>query len=105
HMTVVALAAPLLAFGLAGSAADPVPRAPWLFSPMRATVVEFLVVWAWHAPSLHHAARAAWPMRMLEQGSFLAVGLLLWLAACGGGAQASRERAAAGIGGLLMTSM
>ena len=110
HMTVVAVAAPLLAIGLAGSAADPVLRAPqrlsaMLFSPMLATVLEFMVVWAWHAPFLHHAARDALSMRMLEQGSFLAVGLLLWLAAFGGGSQPSRERMAAGIAGLLLTSM
>lgn len=105
HMTVVAIAAPLLAIGLAGSAADPVLRAPWLFSPMLATVLEFMVVWAWHAPQLHHAAREAVALRMLEQGSFLAVGLLLWLAAFGGRARPSRERTAAGIAGLLMTSM
>ena len=105
HMSVVAVAAPLLATGLAGSAADPVPRAPRVFSPMLATVLEFMVVWAWHAPLLHHAARDAVAMRMLEQGSFLAVGLLLWLAAFGGGVQQSRERIAAGIAGLLLTSM
>jgi putative membrane protein len=105
HMSVVAVAAPLLATGLAGSAADPVPDAPWVFSPMLATVLEFMVVWAWHAPLLHHAARDAVAMRVLEQGSFLAVGLLLWLAAFGGGAQQPRERIAAGIAGLLLTSM
>lgn len=105
HMTVVAVAAPLLAIGMAGSAADPVPRAPWMFSPMLAAVLEFMVVWAWHAPQLHHAARDAMAMRVLEQGSFLAVGLWLWLAAFGGGANRPRERTAAGIGGLLLTSM
>jgi len=102
-MSVVAVAAPLLAIGLAGSTADPVLRAPRLFSPMLATVLEFMVVWAWHAPLLHHAAREAVAMRMLEQGSFLVVGLLLWLAACAG--PASRDRVAAGVGALLMTAM
>lgn len=105
HMTVVAVAAPLLAIGLAGTAADPVPRVPWMFSPMLAAVLEFMVVWSWHAPQLHHAARDSAAMRVLEQGSFLAVGLWLWLAAFGGGARRSRERTAAGIGGLLLTSM
>jgi putative membrane protein len=105
HMTVVAVAAPLLAIGLAGSAADPVLRASRVFSPMLAAVLEFMVVWSWHAPLLHHAARDALAMRVLEQGSFLLVGLWLWLAAFGGGAHRSRERTAAGIGGLLLTSM
>jgi len=103
HLGVVAVAAPLLAFALAGSAADPVARAPRLFSPMLATLLEFIVVWAWHAPWLHHAARTSAPMRALEQGSFLAVGLLLWLAACGG--LASRGRIAVGVAALLMTAM
>jgi putative membrane protein len=105
HMTVVAIAAPMLALGLAGSKADPITRAPRLFSPLSASVLEFGVVWAWHAPVLHHAARHAVAMRVLEQGSFLCVGLLLWLAAFGGGPQQSRERTAAGIGSLLLTSM
>lgn len=102
---MVAVAAPLLAIGLAGSAADPVLRAPGLFSPLLASVLEFGVVWAWHAPVLHHAARDVVAMRVLEQGGFLVVGLLVWLAAFGGGPLQSRERTAAGIGGLLLTSM
>lgn len=110
HLAVVAVAAPLLAIGLAGTRADPVPRAPWLFAPMLASAIEFMVVWAWHAPALHHAARDATWVRALEQGSFLAVGLLLWLSAlggCGPGALGPqrRNRAAAGVGGLLLTSM
>lgn len=105
HMAVVAVAAPLLAVGLAGSRFDPATRFPGLFSPMLATLLEFVVVWAWHAPWLHHAARASGAMRALEQGSFLAVGLLLWLAACGGPGLAARGRAVAGIAALLMTAM
>lgn len=109
HMAVVALAAPLLALGLAGTPADPSRRWPVLLAagaaPVVASVVEFVVVWAWHAPALHHAARASIAMLVLEQGSFLAVGLALWVAAFGGDAAGRRERAAAGIGGLLLTSM
>ena len=74
-------------------------------APVVASVVEFVVVWAWHAPALHHAARASTAVLLLEQGSFLVVGLALWLSAFGGDAPRWRERAAAGIGGLLMTSM
>ena len=105
HMAVVAIAAPLLALGVAGTRADPVLRRPRWFAPVVASFVEFVVVWAWHAPALHHAARASTAILVLEQASFLAVGLLLWLAAFGGGAARGRERAAAGIGGLLLTSM
>ncbi len=108
HMSVVAVAAPLLAAGIAGSQFDPV-RGRWhssiLFSPIVASVVEFLVVWAWHAPAQHHAARDSTALLVVEQGSFLGVGLLLWLAAFGGSAAQRRQRAPAGIGGLLLTSM
>lgn len=104
HMAVVAVAAPLLALGLAGTRADPARRWP-MASAVVASVVEFLVVWAWHAPALHQAARASYPMLWLEQGSFLAVGLGLWLSAFCGDEPHRRERAAAGIGGLLLTSM
>ncbi|GHA85502.1 hypothetical protein GCM10007067_24390 [Lysobacter bugurensis] len=103
HVAVIAIAAPLLAFGLAGSGHDPAARWPAAFAPLPASVVELVVVWAWHAPALHHAARHAPSMRVLEQGSFLLAGLLVWVSAFGG--PASRERAAAGVGGLLLTSM
>lgn len=105
HLAVVAVAAPLLAIGLSGGRVDPVLRAPWLFSPMLASALEFVVVWAWHAPALHHAARDSTWVRAIEQGSFLVVGLVLWLAAFGGSRPPGRDRAAAGIGGLLLTSM
>lgn len=109
HMAVVALAAPLLALGVAGTRADPSRRWPVLLAagaaPVVASVVEFAVVWAWHAPALHHAARASTAMLVLEQGSFLAVGLGLWVSAFGGGVARRRERSAPGIGGLLLTSM
>jgi putative membrane protein len=103
HVAVIAIAAPLLAFGLAGSRRDPAARWPGAFAPLPASIIELVVVWAWHAPALHHAARHAPLMRVLEQGSFLAAGMLVWLSAFGG--PASRERAAAGVGGLLLTSM
>lgn len=105
HMAVVAVAAPLLALGVAGSRADPARRWSAWFAPVVASIIEFAVVWAWHAPALHHAARASAGMLVLEQGSFLAVGLLLWLSAFGGSRARRRDRAAAGIGGLLLTSM
>jgi hypothetical protein len=35
------------------------------------------VVWTWHAPVLHHAAREGATVLILEQGTFLAAGLLL----------------------------
>ena len=105
HLSVVALAAPLLAIGLAGTAADPARRWPAVFGAVVASIFEFLVVWAWHAPALHHAARASTALLVFEQASFLVVGLMLWLSAFGGDQRHRRQRAAAGIGGLLLTSM
>lgn len=105
HMGVVAVAAPLIAAGLAGGRGDPARRWPAVFAPLPASVLEFAVVWAWHAPALHHAARQWTGLLVLEQASFLAVGLLVWLSAFGGGIARRRERAAAGVAGLLLTSM
>lgn len=105
HMGVVAVAAPLVAAGLARSRFDPARRWPGWFAPMLASALEFVVVWAWHAPALHHAARHVPGLLVVEQGSFLLVGLLVWIAAFGGDAARRQDRAAAGVAGLLMTSM
>ncbi|MEZ4431300.1 MAG: cytochrome c oxidase assembly protein [bacterium] len=105
HMSVVALAAPLIALGLAGGRWDPVRRWPALMSPVVASMAEAVLVWGWHAPALHHAARQAAWARAAEQGSFLLAGLWLWCAALGGGAATRRARAAGGVAGLLLTSM
>ncbi len=105
HMGVVAIAAPLLAAGIVQGRFDPVTRAPVLFAPILASVVELVVVWAWHAPALHHAASRSSGVFVLEQASFLASGLLLWLAVLGGNALEREARAASGILALLLTSM
>lgn len=105
HVAVVALAAPLLAAGLAGSALDPVRRWPALLPAVPLSVLELVVIWGWHAPALHHLSRHETWALALEQGSFLFAALALWLAALGGVRAAWRARALAGIGGLLMASM
>jgi putative membrane protein len=105
HMAVVAIAAPLLAWGASGTRADPVVAAPRLFAPIPASVVELVVVWVWHAPVLHQAARLHGTVFALEQASFLGAGLLLWFSALGGTSGAQPWRAAAGIGALVFTSM
>lgn len=113
HVSVVAVAAPLLAIGLArgfpgaGGAGrlDPARRFPRLFSPVPASALELVVVWGWHAPALHHAARQQPGMLAVEQASFLLSGLLVWLSAFGGDPADRRDRSASGIVGMLLTSM
>jgi putative membrane protein len=105
HMSVVAFAAPLLAFAAAGSRWDPVRRYPAMFSPILASLLELAVVWVWHTPVLHHAARANAGALIAEQGSFLAAGLILWIAIFGGDAATRSDRAGTGIVALLLTAM
>lgn len=105
HMAVVAVAAPLLAAGLAGGSLDPSRRFPALFSAIPASVLELIVVWAWHAPALHHAARHGTPPFVLEQATFLGVGVWLWLSAFGGPAAERGGRIWTGVAALLFTSM
>jgi putative membrane protein len=105
HLAVVAVAAPLIARGLAGSRYDPVALAPRAFAPILASIGEFVVVWVWHAPAFHHAARAQPLAFAAEQASFLLAGLWLWLAVFGGGPHVRLARAATGVVALLLTSM
>ncbi|KAA5542622.1 cytochrome c oxidase assembly protein [Roseiconus nitratireducens] len=105
HMAVVAVAAPLLAIGMAGRQWDPVCKAPAWFAPVPASVAELVIVWAWHAPGLHHWARHQLPGFVIEQSMFLLAGLWVWLSAFGGPQPRQQGRSAAGVLGLLLTSM
>jgi putative membrane protein len=105
HMLVVAVAAPLLTVAIAGGRFDPVRRKPRLFAPIPASVAELIVVWVWHAPAFHHAARHHQEALLVEQATFLAAGLLVWLSAFGGDPPRAANRTGAGIVALLLTSM
>lgn len=105
HMGVVAVAAPLLAMAVAGSRYDPVRRVAWLGAPLAASMVELVIVWGWHAPTMHEAARHGVAVLALEQLSFLFAGVLLWVAVLGGDREQRRRRAGAGVIALLFTSM
>jgi putative membrane protein len=105
HMSVVAIASPLLVAAAAGGRLDPARRRPWLFAPIPASIVELVLVWAWHVPALHEAARASSSAYLAEQATFLFAGLLLWLSVAGGDRRDGAARAAAGAGALLFTSM
>lgn len=104
HMGVVALAAPLLAVGLARLLPASVARLTPAVAIV-ASLAEFAAVWAWHAPALHDAARVEPMIFVLEQASFLAVGLLVWASAIGAAGSLRPAARAAGIGALLVTSM
>ncbi|GGG17216.1 hypothetical protein GCM10010924_52830 [Rhizobium wenxiniae] len=104
HMGVVAGAAPLIAIGLSGTRIDLPARWPW-FSPIVASIVELVAVWLWHTPVLRALSESSPLVAALEQATFLAAGLALWLS-CLGGLEAGRDgRRMAGAAGLLFTSM
>ena len=103
HMTLVAVLAPLAVLILRRTRLDPVPSAPALFSPFVACLIEFVVVWGWHVPALHVAARhdAAW--FAAEQISFAAAALYFWISILGGGAHERDGRTGAGVIALVLT--
>jgi putative membrane protein len=105
HIAVVALAAPLIGLAVAGSHLDPVRRMPNFLPPIPISMIEFVVVWGWHTPALHDAARRQSEVWLLEQASFFGAGTLLWLAALGGDHEQRRVRAGSGVAALLFTSM
>jgi putative membrane protein len=105
HMAIVALGAPLLALGTAGTTADPVRRMPGVVSAVPASMIELVVVWSWHVPVLHEAARHGGGALILEQATFAAAGLLLWTAAIGGTRDQRHARVWSGVAALLLTSM
>jgi len=104
HMAVVAVAAPLIGLAVAGGRFDPARVAPAAFSPIPASLVELVVVWAWHTPAPHQFARTSSSGLFAEQAMFLASGLLVWTAAVGG-PRDDAGRTARGIVALLLTSM
>lgn len=105
HMAVVAVAAPLIACGIAGTRADPATRWPCVVAPLPMSVVELLVVWGWHVPAARALAASSTAGLMLEQAMFLAAGLLLWSACLGTRDADGSARRAAGIIALLLTTM
>ncbi len=90
HMAAVAVAAPLLAYGLPA-------RGGGAGAPLGWATVEFVVVWAWHAPALRDATDMSPVLGLVEQSMFLGVGVGLWRAAF--------AAPAGGVAALLLTSM
>ena len=105
HMACVAVAAPLLAWGVAGTRADPAMRWPWFVAPLPMSLVELLVVWGWHAPAARELASMSVLGLAIEQLMFLAAGLLLWSACLGSFGSGRSIRRASGVAALLLTTM
>ncbi|MCC7124698.1 MAG: cytochrome c oxidase assembly protein [Acidobacteria bacterium] len=99
HLIVVAIAAPLLASGTAGTWFD--PRLPG--SPIAASIVELLVVWTWHLPRLHEAARHSDAVWMFEQATFLLSGWWFWRSLLDHRGRVIPALAASGVLALAMT--
>jgi putative membrane protein len=95
HMGAVAVAAPALAFALARRRVGTGGGAGG--SPLGWATVEFVVVWAWHAPAVRALADKHIAVALVEQAMFLGVGVGLWRAAL--------AHPAAGVAALLLTSM
>ncbi|MER0238555.1 cytochrome c oxidase assembly protein [Fulvimarina sp. MAC8] len=104
HMTVVSLAAPLIAIGVARAAPQLANRITPGFAIL-ASFVEFVIVWGWHAPGPHDLARTNGLVFAVEQGSFLLAGALVWQSALGPTGEGRLKARAAGVIGLLVTSM
>lgn len=102
HMGVVAVAAPLL--GLGAQAMRPALVGSPFVPAIVASVVELAVVWGWHMPGPHHAARTVTSALVLEQGMFFASAFAVWFFSLAGGRYASAS-AGAGVLALLLTSM
>jgi len=103
HIGVVAIAAPLLAYGALALLVKRKGAAVMFAFPVAASLLDLVVIWGWHTPLTHEAARTIFAARIAEQTSFLAVGLLLWLTVLAGNGGPARYLA--GAGALLFTSM
>ena len=104
HMTVVGIAAPLIAIGLAPIVAERLPKSQ-LMLPIVISLVDLVVVWGWHAPALHDAARSIGWVLAIEQASFFAVSLVVWALALAGTSATRMQAALSGALALFFTSM
>lgn len=105
HMGVVGIAIPVLAVGLAPMIADH----PWLRSqlalPIAVSLLDFVIVWGWHTPALHHASRMSGWALVYEQASFAFASLLVWVLAIAAPRGRRDSAALAGALTLFFTSM
>ncbi|WP_084410200.1 cytochrome c oxidase assembly protein [Fulvimarina manganoxydans] len=91
HLSIVSLAAPLIALGIALAWPNRLPPLFGLGAAIGASLFDMFVVWIWHAPVLHESAATTRAIFVLQQLSFLAAGLFVWTSALSGVTR--RERA------------
>lgn len=103
HMAVVAVAAPLAAFAVSGARLDPAHLASAWFAPIPASLIELLVVWTWHAPALHAAARESTAAFVAEQASFAIAGTWFWISVASASGKTHDERRSASLLAMLLT--
>jgi putative membrane protein len=105
HMSVVGIAIPVVAAGLAPQVANH----PWLRSqlalPIAVSLLDLVVVWGWHVPALHHASRVSGWVLAVEQGTFALAALLVWVSALAAPSGRRQSAALAGALTLFFTSM
>jgi putative membrane protein len=73
--------------------------------PLAVSLADLVVVWGWHSPVLHMAARTSPAVLAVEQASFALAALLVWLTAFGSQEGRRSEAALAGALTLFFTSM
>ena len=105
HMLVVAVGMPLIAAGLAPLISHWRIFRLQVSLPIAVSILDFVVIWGWHAPALHEAARGGGWVLALEQFSFAAVALLVWLVALAAPPGDRRLAALGGAMALFFTSM
>ncbi len=72
HLVLVAVIAPLIALSLPLRDAAPGRLVPW-------TIVQALVLWAWHAPALYSAALSSDALYWLMQLSLFGTAVAFWM--------------------------
>lgn len=105
HMAVVGIGVPILAAGLAPCLAGHSFMRSQMALPVAISLLDFVVVWGWHTPALHHASRTdPWALGF-EQLSFAVVSLAVWVLALASTTETRRSAALAGALSLFFTSM
>jgi putative membrane protein len=107
HMGVVAVAAPLIAFGLASRLvlSKASGNSMLIGLPIIGSLIELAVVWGWHAPAARRWAESSAWGTAAEQACFLVAGLFLWLSCLAAGSTNASSHRAAGAFGLLLTTI